>query len=81
MFEEGARMKLERGAENVFDFTLGNPDVEPPQQVLDALRRVAGEARPHAHGYMPNPGFAEARQAVAGRLDIGGSRAAPNETT
>ena len=40
MFEEGARLKRERGAENVYDYTLGNPDVEPPVQVLDALKRV-----------------------------------------
>jgi aspartate aminotransferase len=40
MFEEGARLKRERGAENVFDFTLGNPEVDPPEAVLAALRRV-----------------------------------------
>ena len=68
MFEEGARLKRERGEENVYDFTLGNPDVEPPAKVLEALRRVACSARLHAHGYMPNPGFPEAREAVAALL-------------
>jgi len=34
MFEEGARLKRERGADNVFAYTLGNPDVEVPEQVL-----------------------------------------------
>jgi aspartate aminotransferase len=68
MFEEGARMKRERGADKVFDFTLGNPDVEPPPQVLEALRRVVSQAKPNSHGYMPNPGFPSARQAVAAML-------------
>jgi len=68
MFEEGIRMRRERGAENVFDFTLGNPDVEPPEAVVAALRRVVAENRPHSHGYMPNAGFPEVRAAVAARL-------------
>ncbi|MGJ5820270.1 pyridoxal phosphate-dependent aminotransferase [Paludibaculum fermentans] len=68
MFEEGARMKQERGAENVYDFTLGNPDVEPPAQVLQALQRVVAAGLPNAHGYMPNPGFPLVRQAVARQL-------------
>ena len=38
MFDEGVRLKRERGADAVFDFSLGNPDVEPPPAVLDALR-------------------------------------------
>src|SRR5690242_15453427 len=53
MFEVGVRMRMERGAERVFDYTLGNPDVEPPEPVLAALRRIAAESRPHSHGYMP----------------------------
>ena len=68
MFEEGVRMKRERGADAVFDFSLGNPDVEPPAAVLDALRRVAAASRPGSHGYMPNPGYPEVRQAVAKKL-------------
>ena len=35
MFEEGARLKAEFGAENVFDFSLGNPDLPPPDVFLD----------------------------------------------
>ncbi len=68
MFEEGARLRAERGPDRVFDFTLGNPDVEPPEPVLAALRRVACESRPHSHGYMPNAGFPEVREAIARRL-------------
>jgi len=68
MFEEGARLKAERGAENVFDFTLGNPEVDPPADVIAALRRIAGENRTGTHGYMPNAGFPDVRRAVAERL-------------
>jgi aspartate aminotransferase len=68
MFEEGARLKAERGADKVFDFTLGNPDVDPPPEVLSALARLAAEHPPQIHAYMPNPGFPAARQAVARHL-------------
>ena len=68
MFEIGIQLKQERGAENVFDFTLGNPDVEPPPAVQDALRRVVAEERPHLHGYMPNAGFPEVRERIAAML-------------
>jgi len=68
MFEEGARLKRERGAENIFDFTLGNPEVEPPAQTLEVLRRIAAGATPGSHGYMPNPGFPQVRAAIAERL-------------
>ena len=68
MFEIGIELRRQRGAENVFDFSLGNPDVEPPEAVLHALKRVAGERRPHSHGYMPNAGFPEVRARLAERL-------------
>ncbi len=68
MFEEGVRLKRERGADAVFDFSLGNPDLEPPPAVLDALRRVVAGNPPGSHGYMPNPGYAEVREAVADKL-------------
>ena len=68
MFEIGIQLRRERGADRVFDFTLGNPDVEPPAAVLSALRRIASEGRPHSHGYMPNAGFPEVRATIAGGL-------------
>lgn len=68
MFEEGARLKLARGPDQVYDFTLGNPDVEPPTPVLQALTRVLSQGRPHIHGYMPNAGFARTREVVAQQL-------------
>jgi len=68
MFEEGARLKQERGADKVFDFTLGNPEIEPPRVVLDAARKVLDSAEPHLHAYMPNAGHPRVREAVAKRL-------------
>ncbi|HZN50208.1 MAG TPA: pyridoxal phosphate-dependent aminotransferase [Methylomirabilota bacterium] len=68
MFEEGARLKQERGADKVFDFTLGNPEIEPPEAVLAAARRVLDSPEPHRHAYMPNAGHVAVREAVAKRL-------------
>src|SRR2546430_11954050 len=68
MFEEGARLKQERGADKVFDFTLGNPEIEPPPAVLAAARRVLDSDAPHLHAYMPNAGHPRVREAVATRL-------------
>ena len=68
MFEEGARLKQERGAENIFDFTLGNPEVEPPAQTLATLRRTVERGLPGSHGYMPNAGFPQVRAAIAEKL-------------
>ena len=69
MFETGAELKKRFGAENVCDFSLGNPNLEPPPEFGRALRRLAGEAIPAKHGYMPNAGFPEVRRTVARYLD------------
>ena len=68
MFEEGARMKAEYGADNVFDFSLGNPDVEPPPRFGEVLREVAADDSPGAHAYMPNGGYPWVREALAETL-------------
>lgn len=65
MFEEGRRLKQEHGAENVFDFSLGNPDVPPPAEFQSVLSEEAARTDPMIHGYMPNAGFEETRAAVA----------------
>jgi aspartate aminotransferase len=70
MFEEGARLKQERGADKVFDFTLGNPEVEPPAAVLEAARRILASKEPHLHAYMPNAGYPQVRAAIAKRLSV-----------
>jgi aspartate aminotransferase len=68
MFEEGIRLRRERGADAICDFSLGNPDVEPPPAVLNALRRIANGSPLGSHGYMPNPGYMQVREAVARKL-------------
>ncbi|MDD2670770.1 MAG: pyridoxal phosphate-dependent aminotransferase [Syntrophales bacterium] len=65
MFEDGIRLKQEYGAENVFDFTLGNPDVEPPPRFKEILREIAADPSPGKHVYMPNAGYPRTRRAVA----------------
>ena len=68
MFEEGIEMKARFGAENVYDFSLGNPDLEPPDEVLEAIRRLAASSEKGVHGYMPNAGFSFAREAMAKKV-------------
>ncbi len=68
MFELGIALRRERGAENVFDLSLGNPVAEPPSEFFAELRRLADTAAPGAHRYMPNAGYSETRQAVADAL-------------
>jgi len=68
MFEEGIRLKAERGAENVFDFTLGNPGEDPPPGIINTLRKIAEANSPGSHGYMPNAGYVRTREVVAARL-------------
>ncbi len=65
IFEVGAALKAEHGADRVCDFSLGNPDVEPPPAFQEALDRVVAERVPHKHAYMPNPGYADVRARIA----------------
>ncbi|KAF0216016.1 MAG: aspartate [Geobacteraceae bacterium] len=65
MFEEGERLRQIHGAENIFDFTLGNPDVEPPEEFVAELRKLAEHPIPGMHRYMNNAGYDETRGAVA----------------
>ncbi|BCS53147.1 pyridoxal phosphate-dependent aminotransferase [Geobacter sp. SVR] len=68
MFEEGERLRQEFGVDNVHDFTLGNPDVEPPEAFRRELMTLAGQPLPGMHRYMNNAGYAETRTAVAEKL-------------
>ncbi len=68
MFEEGAKMKAQFGAENVFDFSLGNPDVPPPPEFRAVLQELAADQTPGVHAYMPNGGFPWVRDILAERL-------------
>lgn len=65
MFEQGAKLKAKHGAENVFDFCLGNPNLEPPARFKEVLVDAAKASGSGHHGYMPNTGYASVRQAVA----------------
>jgi Aspartate/tyrosine/aromatic aminotransferase len=66
MFEEGKKLAAIHGAENVYDFSLGNPSVEPPEQVKEAILEILNEDSPnYVHGYMNNSGYEDVRLAVA----------------
>lgn len=70
MFEEGAKMAAVYGAENVYDFSLGNPNVAAPAQVRQAIEEIiTGEDPVMVHGYMSNAGFEDVRSAVAASLN------------
>ena len=70
MFEEGLRLAQEYGPENVFDFSIGNPNVPPPDSVKEAIIDVLNNMDPiKVHGYMSNAGFPETRKAIAGNLN------------
>lgn len=70
MFEEGKRLAGIYGAENVYDFSLGNPNVPAPKAVEDAVREVLEEEESTVlHGYMSNSGFEDVRAAIAASLN------------
>lgn len=70
MFEEGKNMAKKYGAENVYDFSLGNPSVEPPRQVKNAMIDILQTESPNlVHGYMNNSGYEDVREAIAGSLN------------
>ena len=70
MFEEGRRLAELHGRENVYDFSIGNPNFPSPEAVRDAIIDIAANENPIAlHGYMPNAGFPEVRSAVANSLN------------
>lgn len=70
MFEEGKRLAAIYGKENVFDFSIGNPNVPAPDEVKQAIIDLVQNEDPlKLHGYMSNAGFPETRKAVAGNLN------------
>ena len=69
MFEAGMILKKQYGEDNVYDFSIGNPDLPAPAAVAQGLRAFAEKAEePFAFGYMPNAGFPWARAALAAHL-------------
>ena len=68
MFEEGEKLRKIHGADRVYDFSLGNPDIEPPPAVKEALKRMVLSDIPKLHGYMSNAGYPNVRTSIADRL-------------
>ncbi|NLT48292.1 MAG: pyridoxal phosphate-dependent aminotransferase [Clostridiales bacterium] len=66
MFEEGKEMAAIYGAENVCDFSLGNPNLPPPDMVKEAIIQILDQEDPtDLHGYMSNSGFLDVREQIA----------------
>lgn len=66
MFEEGKRLSAIYGEENVFDYSLGNPNVEPPETIRKAIIDiVSNEEQNLVHGYMNNSGYEDVRENIA----------------
>lgn len=68
MFEEGAKMKATHGADNVYDFSLGNPDAPPPPEFSKVIQETVRDSSPGVHAYMPNGGYPWVREAIAARM-------------
>jgi len=65
MFEEGARLKKIYGDDKVYDFSIGNPDVEPPEKLKKILLDMSCDCSKGRHKYMPNAGYSEVRNVIA----------------
>ncbi len=70
MFEEGEKLRALHGAENVFDFSLGNPDYEPPEKVLKELQNLTSASNTGIHRYTSNAGYLDVRELLAKKLSI-----------
>ena len=68
MFEEGKKLKEKYGEENVYDFSLGNPSVQPPDKVNLAIRKSLEINS--IHNYMSNSGYEDVRQKIAESLNL-----------
>ena len=66
MFEEGKKLSAIYGEENVFDYSLGNPNVEPPEEIKKAIIDIINEEPQNlVHGYMNNSGYEDVRSEIA----------------
>jgi aspartate aminotransferase len=70
MFNEGTRLKKEFGPENVYDFSLGNPNVPPPREFTETIIKIMKEDIPYKHAYMTNSGYIKTRESVAELLTL-----------
>ncbi len=69
MFEEGIELKKKFGSDNVFDFSLGNPNLEPPSHFKTLINNLLNNEKPGMHQYMPNSGFDFVRDKIAGFIN------------
>lgn len=70
MFEEGKRLAEKFGKENVFDFSIGNPNIPAPEMIKNEIVSIAENTDPmELHGYMSNAGYPFVRKAVADDLN------------
>jgi aspartate aminotransferase len=65
MFEEGEKLRKIYGNDKVYDFSLGNPEIEPPAAIKKTLKKLVLEDSPGKHRYMSNAGYADVRSKVA----------------
>lgn len=70
MFEEGGKMKAKFGADQVYDFSLGNPDLPPPEKFQEVIKNLATHDLAGAHKYMPNGGYPIVREKVAAQVSV-----------
>ena len=68
MFDEGILLKKKYGGDKVYDFSLGNPNVEQPEEFKRELINLASEIIHLKHGYTPNAGYSETRKAIAQKI-------------
>ncbi|MGE5397168.1 MAG: pyridoxal phosphate-dependent aminotransferase [Chitinophagales bacterium] len=68
MFEEGERLRQIYGADKVFDFSLGNPDYEPPEIVQENLKNLITGQVEGLHRYTSNAGYTDVREKIAGQI-------------
>ena len=70
MFEDGQKLAAIYGAENVYDFSIGNPNVEPPAKVKEAIIEILSSESPNlVHGYMSNCGYEDVRDTISSYLN------------
>ena len=68
MFEEGARLKAQIGAEKVYDFSIGNPNLPPPDKFSEVLRQTVESCGLGDHCYMPQSGYPQVCRSIADYL-------------
>lgn len=69
MFEQGAKLRAQFGADKVYDFSLGNPDDEPPAAVKESMKKYILGDMPGLHRYMNNAGHPDVREKVAKSIE------------